>query len=109
MDKEFLDKQTDGVYAKFETTKGNIYCFLETATMPMTTANFIGLAEGTITNTAKPAGTPYYDGLIFHRVIPGFMIQGGCPKGNGSGDPGYKFPDELDPTSDLAKKGYLRG
>jgi len=87
MDQEFLSKQAEGIYAKFETTKGDIYLVLEHKKTPMTVANFIGLAEGTITNTAKPAGTPYYDGLKFHRVIPNFMIQGGCPLGTGTGDP----------------------
>lgn len=109
MDQEFLSKQADGIYAKIETNKGNIYATLEYKVMPMTASNFIGLAEGTITNTAKPAGTPYYDGLIFHRVIPNFMIQGGCPQKNGMGSPGYKFPDELDPNSEIGKKGYVRG
>jgi peptidyl-prolyl cis-trans isomerase A (cyclophilin A) len=103
MDKEFLDKQADGMYAKFETSKGNIYCFLESKKTPMTVANFVGLAEGAIKNNAKGAGVPYYDGLIFHRVIPSFMIQGGCPQGTGMGDPGYKFPDEIDTS--LTHKG----
>lgn len=109
MDQDFLSKQADGIYAKIETNKGTIYSLLEYKKMPMTVANYVGLAEGTITNTAKPAGSPYYDGLIFHRVIPGFMIQGGCPLKNGSGSPGYKFADELDTESDLAKTGYKRG
>ena len=109
MDKEFLKDQPDGLYAKLETNRGDIYLLLEDKKSPLSVANFVGLAEGTIKNTAKPEGTPYYDGLKFHRIIPGFMIQGGCPLGNGSGDPGYKFPDELDPTSDLAKQGYKRG
>ncbi|HWY13398.1 MAG TPA: peptidylprolyl isomerase [Bacteroidia bacterium] len=109
MDKEFLEKQPDGIYAKIETSRGTIYAFLESKVVPMTVANFVGLAEGTQTNTAKPAGVPYYDGLIFHRIIPGFMIQGGCPKGNGMGEPGYKFADEFVPNSELGKNGYKRG
>jgi peptidyl-prolyl cis-trans isomerase A (cyclophilin A) len=108
-DQEFLKTAADGLYAKLETNRGNIYAMLEFTQTPMTVANFVGLAEGTITNTAKPAGQPYYDGLIFHRVIPGFMIQGGCPLKNGTGDPGYKFPDELDKNLPIAKKGYTRG
>lgn len=107
MDKEFLSKQADGMYAKFETSKGNIYTTLEFKKTPMTVGNFVGLAEGTITNTAKPAGTPYYDGLKFHRVIPNFMIQGGCPLGTGTGDPGYKFPDEFDSTLKHSGPGIL--
>lgn len=107
MDTEFLAKQADGIYAKFETSKGDIYLVLESQKTPMTVANFVGLAEGTITNTAKPAGTPYYDGLKFHRVIPNFMIQGGCPQGTGTGNPGYSFPDEIDETLKHTGPGIL--
>ncbi|MFN8116369.1 MAG: peptidylprolyl isomerase [Bacteroidia bacterium] len=107
MDKEFLSKQADGMYAKFETAKGDIYCALEFKKTPMTVANFVGLAEGTIKNTAKAEGVPYYDSLKFHRVIPNFMIQGGCPLGTGTGDPGYKFPDEIDETLKHTGPGIL--
>lgn len=107
MDKEFLSKQPEGMYAKFETSKGDIYCFLEHKKTPMTVANFVGLAEGKIKNTAKAEGVPYYDGNRFHRVIPSFMIQGGCPQGNGMGDPGYKFPDEIDTTLKHKTPGIL--
>ena len=108
-DKEFLTKQPDGLYAKLETSRGNIYLMLDNKLAPMTVANYVGLAEGTIKNTAKPDGTPYYDGVKFHRVIPGFMIQGGCPLGNGQGDPGYSFQDEFDTNNEFAKQGYKRG
>jgi len=107
MDKEFLSKQADGMYAKFETNKGNIYCALEFKKTPMTVGNFVALAEGTMKNSAKAEGIPYYDGLKFHRVIPNFMIQGGCPLGTGTGDPGYKFPDEIDATLKHTGPGIL--
>lgn len=107
MDKEFLAKQPDGLYAKFETNKGDIYTVLEHKKTPMTVANFVGLAEGTIKNSVKPEGTPYYDGLRFHRVIPNFMIQGGCPLGTGTGDPGYKFGDEIDTSLRHTGPGIL--
>ncbi len=107
MDKEFLSKQPDGMYAKFETAKGDIYCALEFKKTPMTVANFVGLAEGVIKNTAKADGVAYYDSLKFHRVIPNFMIQGGCPLGTGTGDPGYKFGDEFDETLKHTGPGIL--
>ncbi len=87
----------DGLYAKFNTTKGEILVVLEYQKTPGTVGNFVALAEGNLENQAKPQGTPYYDGLKFHRVIPDFMIQGGCPQGTGKGDPGYQFDDEFHP------------
>ena len=85
----------DGLYAKFITNKGDILVNLEYKRTPGTVGNFVALAEGNLENSVKPQGTPYYDGLKFHRVIPDFMIQGGCPQGTGTGDPGYKFDDEF--------------
>jgi len=87
----------NGLYAKFITPKGEILVNLEYEKTPGTVGNFVALAEGNLENDAKPQGTPYYNGLKFHRVIPDFMIQGGCPLGTGTGDPGYKFDDEIHP------------
>jgi len=94
VDKETYQSLNDGLYAKLQTSKGSMIVKLEDKKAPVTVANFIGLAEGKIDNTAKEKGVPYYDGTIFHRVIKDFMIQGGDPKGTGMGDPGYKFDDE---------------
>ncbi len=85
----------DGIYAKFNTSKGSITVKLEDEKTPGTVGNFVALAEGNMENQAKPQGTPYYDGLKFHRVIADFMIQGGCPQGTGTGSPGYQFDDEI--------------
>ena len=85
----------NGIYAKFNTDKGSIVVQLTYDKTPGTVGNFVGLAEGNLENSARPQGKPYYDGLTFHRVISDFMIQGGCPLGTGTGDPGYKFDDEF--------------
>ncbi len=94
------------VFAAFETTMGNFKIKLYPDKAPATVENFVCLAEGTKEwkdpKTGKMKKDPFYDGLIFHRVIDGFMIQGGCPKGDGTGDPGYKFKDE---PNDLKHKG----
>ncbi|MFT6930422.1 MAG: cyclophilin family peptidyl-prolyl cis-trans isomerase, partial [Sediminicola sp.] len=88
-------KMQDGIYAKFNTSKGEILVKLTHDKTPGTVGNFVALAEGNMENSVKPQGTPYYDGISFHRVIPDFMIQGGCPLGKGTGDGGYKFDDEF--------------
>ena len=87
----------EGIYAKFNTSKGEILVKLTHDKTPGTVGNFVALAEGARENTAKALGVPYYNGLNFLRVIPDFMIQGGCPLGTGTGDPGYKFDDEFHP------------
>ncbi len=98
------NKKQEGIFAEINTTKGKIVVELAYQKTPITVANFISLAEGKNTQVKeKLKGKPYYNGLKFHRVIANFMIQGGCPDGNGSGDPGYKFVDEItDLTHDSA-------
>ena len=98
-------KLPEGIYALIETNKGDILLFLEYKKVPMTVCNFIGLAEGELNLEKK--GKPFYDGLTFHRVIDNFMIQGGCPKGNGTGGPGYRFPDEFDSSLKHTGPGVL--
>jgi peptidyl-prolyl cis-trans isomerase A (cyclophilin A) len=97
--------------AHFTTTEGNFDVQLFDDLAPKTVANFTGLAEGTIEwtdpRTGKKGKTPYYNGTIFHRVIAGFMIQGGDPLGQGTGGPGYKFADEFHPKAKHTKAGIL--
>src|SRR6056300_1243250 len=98
----------DAMFAEFTTNKGIMVAKLEQEKTPTTVANFISLAEGTNTllnDSLKKKN--FYNGLIFHRVIPDFMIQGGDPNGDGSGNPGYRFNDEFDPSLKHDKKGVL--
>jgi peptidyl-prolyl cis-trans isomerase A (cyclophilin A) len=97
----------DGLYAKFNTSKGDILVNLEYQKTPGTVGNFVALAQGNLENSVKKQGEPYYNGLKFHRVIPDFMIQGGCPLGTGTGNPGYKFEDEFHPDLKHDKPGIL--
>ncbi|KFF16096.1 peptidylprolyl isomerase [Flavobacterium hydatis] len=97
----------NGIYAKFNTSKGSILVKLAHDLTPGTVGNFVGLAEGNLENKIKPQGNKFYDGLKFHRVIPDFMIQGGCPQGTGTGGPGYKFDDEFHPSLKHDRPGVL--
>ncbi len=100
-----------GEYAVIYTSMGDIVCRLFDKEAPKTVANFVGLAKGTKqwTNpsTGKTMHTALYSGSSFHRVIPGFMIQGGDPVGTGEGSPGYKFNDEIAPDRHFDKAGVL--
>jgi len=93
------------VKASFQTTMGDFEVELFAKECPETVWNFINLAEGRQETPAKDG--PYYDGLIFHRVIDNFMIQGGCPEGSGRGGPGYKFKDECTPSLKHSGPGIL--
>jgi peptidyl-prolyl cis-trans isomerase A (cyclophilin A) len=99
------------VHAEFATTEGSFTVRLFDQEAPNTVANFVGLAEGTKEwtdpGTHQKVKKPFYDGIIFHRVIDGFMIQGGDPLGQGIGGPGYKFADEFHPSLRHSKAGIL--
>jgi peptidyl-prolyl cis-trans isomerase A (cyclophilin A) len=100
-----------GVYAQFVTSEGNFTVRLFGQEAPKTVENFVGLAEGTKQwtdpRTSQKVTKPYYDGVIFHRVIDGFMIQGGDPLGQGIGGPGYNFNDEFHPKLRHSKAGIV--
>jgi peptidylprolyl isomerase len=85
----------DGLYAEIQTVKGKFVARLEPELTPLTVANLVGLAEGTIANAAFDPGRPFYDGSAFHRVAPGHVIQGGAPKSDRAKGPGYTFPNEI--------------
>jgi peptidyl-prolyl cis-trans isomerase A (cyclophilin A) len=102
---------SQGVFATFVTTEGTFTIKLFDQDAPKTVANFVGLAEGTKEwtdpRTGQKVQKAYYDGTIFHRVIDGFMIQGGDPLGQGTGGPGYNFGDEFSPKLRHTKEGIL--
>ncbi len=106
-----MEPTLPGVYAQFVTSEGPFTVRLFDQEAPNTIENFVGLAEGTKEwtdpRTNKKVSTPYYDGVIFHRVIKGFMVQSGDPLGQGIGGPGYKFKDEFHPTLRHSKAGIL--
>jgi peptidyl-prolyl cis-trans isomerase A (cyclophilin A) len=106
MKKEKVDYKEDvnGLTAIFKTTLGDFEIELNVKETPVTVWNFVNLAEGR-QPTVKEG--PYYNGLIFHRVIRGFMIQGGCPEGSGRGGPGYRFEDEFDRNLRHSSEGIL--
>lgn len=101
---KMIEKLPNGLYALIETSRGDIWLKLYEKQTPLTVANFVGLAEGKI-KTEKEGN--FYDGLKFHRVMEGFMAQGGCPAGNGSGGPGYSFPDEFHKNLKHDSEGIL--
>jgi peptidyl-prolyl cis-trans isomerase A (cyclophilin A) len=105
-------KLPPGVYAHFQTSMGDFTCELLEKQSPVTVANFIGLAEGTKEykdphSGQKTQGKPYYNGTVFHRIVAGFMIQGGDPTGTGTGDPGYVFKNENSPDLKYDREGRL--
>jgi peptidyl-prolyl cis-trans isomerase A (cyclophilin A) len=109
--KPTMTSTAQGMTARFETTEGTFVVRLFPADAPKTVDNFVGLAKGTKEFVDPKTGTkvkrPLYDGLVFHRVIPDFMIQGGDPLGNGTGGPGYQFEDEFGSKRSFDKPGIL--
>jgi len=107
----FAYQLPDGLFAKMQTSKGTLVIRLFYEKAPMTVANFVGLAEGSMQSQAPGTGEvrtePFYNGLTFHRMIPGIMVQGGDPKGNGRGGPGYNFEHEFHPDLRHARPGIL--
>lgn len=103
----FDNTKEDGLYAYIKTTKGTIALKLEFLKTPMTVCSFVGLAEGTINNTYVDPGVPFFDGLVFHRYVQDWVIQDGDPDGNGSGGPGYEFPNEIHPELKHDSAGVL--
>ncbi len=104
-------KEKPGMYAIFDTSMGQFVCELFPAETPKTVSNFVELAEGKRgcppAREGRSQKKGFYDGLVFHRVIPQFMIQGGCPLGTGTGGPGYQFDDEFVPSLKFDKPGKL--
>lgn len=103
----YSQKLEDGLYVQFNTDKGAIVVQLFYDKVPMTVGNFVGLAEGKLVVDGNQISKPFFNGLKFHRVISDFMIQGGDPQGNGSGGPGYKFFDEINPSLKHTGPGIL--
>ena len=105
------EKKMTGTYATFKTSLGDIVVKLFPEKAPKTVENFVSLAEGTKEwkdpRSGQMVKKPLYDGTVFHRVIPGFMIQGGDPLGTGTGGPGYKFADEIGPDNAFNRPGLL--
>jgi cyclophilin family peptidyl-prolyl cis-trans isomerase len=101
----------DGIYARFDTSKGVFFCRLDYTLVPRTVANFVGLTEGTKRfvdySVNKITNRPFFDNLIFHRVVTNFVIQGGSPNGIGTDDPGYRFKDEFHPALSHNQAGVL--
>ena len=102
-----VGQRADGLYTVIRTSKGRIVARLEPELTPMTVANFVGLAEGTVANAAFDAGKPFYDGSVFHRVVPGHVIQTGIPKSDRAQNSGYLFPNEIHARLSHNRAGML--